>query len=202
MDVGRRSKLAPQTDTKRSYVKGQPQRFILGHWARLIWKGESPHNWNGGLAKCGKIGQKYGHIDIHLPEHHRAHGHGYVFLHTLIAEKALGKPLPRESVIHHHTHTQIVICQDQGYHALLHQRTRALKACGHAGWRKCVHCKEYDPLKKLVKHSRGCFIHPECRKERLHKYHSKRKKEDRAYAKKNRERINENQRKRRAASRL
>ena len=129
-------------------------------------KGAKPHNWNGGLS----TGRGDGYVDIFIPSHHRAHGHGYVFEHTLIAEQALGKPLPREAVIHHHTPEQIVICQDQGYHNTLHRRARAYKACGHASWRKCVHCKKYDPLEKLLRHSESSYIHADCRKERLESF--------------------------------
>ena len=129
-------------------------------------KGAKPHNWNGGLS----TGRGDGYVDIFIPSHHRAHGHGYVFEHTLIAEQALGKPVPREAVIHHHTPEQIVICQDQGYHNTLHRRARAYKACGHASWRKCVHCKKYDPLEKLLRHSESSYIHADCRKERLENY--------------------------------
>ncbi len=45
------------------------------------------------------------------------------------AEQALGHPLPPSAVVHHHTYdgdrSQLVICQDRAYHALLHQRMRA-----------------------------------------------------------------------------
>ena len=196
---GGKTKLAPQTNRKLGWVRGEPIKFMVGHWANLGLKGKKPHNYNGGIAKTGKNGQRRGYLDIHVPDHPQARGHGYVFEHRLIAEKALGKYLPEKAVIHHHTLEQIVICQDQAYHALLHQRTRALAACGHASWLKCVHCQEYDPLEKLVPHSRGSFIHSECRKERLRLWREKNAVKRREYAQKNREKINENQRKRRAA---
>ena len=46
------------------------------------------------------------------------------------AERALGKPLPAGTVIHHHNYkgndSQLVICQDRAYHRLLHARMRTL----------------------------------------------------------------------------
>ena len=66
-----------------------------------------------------------------------------------VSERALEKPLPAGCQIHHHTDTQLVICENQAYHALLHVRTRALRTCGHANWRKCNICKQYDKPENL-----------------------------------------------------
>ena len=66
------------------------------------------------------------------------------------AEIALGKSLDSKHQIHHHSGTQLVICENQIYHRLLHDRTRALRTCGHADWRKCCFCKQYDNPKNLV----------------------------------------------------
>ena len=71
--------------------------------------------------------------------------------HVLVAEKALGKPLPLGAIVHHvdgdganNAHSNLVVCPDQGYHQLLHLRQRALAACGHADWVKCQFCKGWD----------------------------------------------------------
>lgn len=37
------------------------------------------------------------------------------------AEQALGHPLKRSQPVHHFTETQLVICEDAKYHALLHE---------------------------------------------------------------------------------
>ena len=38
------------------------------------------------------------------------------------AERALGRPLTRWQQVHHHSPTQLVICEDVAYHHLLHAR--------------------------------------------------------------------------------
>lgn len=60
----------------------------------------------------------------------------YIGEHILIAEKALGKPLPAKALVHHvdrdgtNNNTKspwnLVVCPDQGYHMLIHARARAL----------------------------------------------------------------------------
>lgn len=71
--------------------------------------------------------------------------------HRLIVSVVLGKFLPRSVVIHHfdgnrrnNTHTNLVVCQDQKYHMLLHRRERAKAACGNPDWIKCSVCKIHD----------------------------------------------------------
>ena len=75
----------------------------------------------------------------------------------LVAEESLGKSLPVGAVVHHvngnkvdNRPSNLVICQDTAYHFLLHVRMRALRVCGHANWRKCGYCGEYDDPLKLI----------------------------------------------------
>lgn len=81
------------------------------------------------------------------------------------ASKALGKPLPPKSIVHHHTSEQLVLCQNQHYHMLLHLRKRAYEACGHANWRKCKFCKNWDnPQNNMYvpTNPRGASHHRKC----------------------------------------
>ena len=92
-------------------------------------------------------------------------------LHLVIAERALGKPLPAGAIVHHmdedsrnNEPTNLVICPDQAYHMLLHRRARALDECGHADWRKCNFCGRYDAPEAMsfIAASSSAF-HRSCR---------------------------------------
>ena len=77
--------------------------------------------------------------------------------HILICEEVLGKKLPPRAKIHHvdgdghnNKHDNLVICEDQAYHKLLHRRKEALEACGYATWLKCTYCKQYGPPESML----------------------------------------------------
>jgi hypothetical protein len=90
--------------------------------------------------------------------------------HTKIVEEILGKPLPKEAVIHHidnnprnNKTNNLIIFQNQKEHLSFHQREKAYDVCGNANWRKCRYCKTYDDIQYLkITISHGCtsYYHP------------------------------------------
>lgn len=103
---------------------------------------------NGGplvLRRSTKIVDRKGYL---------AKGHKPV--HIEIAEKALGRPLPKGVVVHHadenkhnNENSNLVICPSHAYHMLLHRRLRAFKATGDANKRMCKLCHQWDDPENL-----------------------------------------------------
>lgn len=115
------------------------------------------------------VNKRDGYVRVRAPDHPRADPNGYVLEHIVVAEQALGKALPPGAEVHHvsgdrgNNHPQnLVICQDHAYHMLLHARQAARDACGHAAWRKCWACKEWDDPANLHVEPSDTY-HVECR---------------------------------------
>lgn len=168
---GEKTNLNRHASMRDGYVKGQPRRFVVGHQLRVL-RGDKASQWKGGTAFHTE-----GYRLLKQHDHPRAHSSGYVFEHIAIAERALGKPLPEGAVVHHingvrheNHNANLVICQDQAYHKLLHRRMHARTACGHPHWLLCVYCKTYgDPVSPTfhmqeITSNRGAY-HKACARE-------------------------------------
>lgn len=159
---GNPAPIANRNRKKMGWIKGEPKRFISGHNSH----GCQNPNWKGGVM-MGAYKQQY--KLIYAPGHPRCCMGNHVLEQILLAEKAMGNPLPLKVVVHHHTPDQLVVCENQAYHLLLHRRMRALKACGHASWRKCKFCKKYDNPNNLFigDKPKGAVYHRACASENV-----------------------------------
>lgn len=161
---GGKTNLAKEDNKQKKREKGRPNRFVHGHNNA----GANHWEWKNGraLTHSGYVG-----IRDRTRSHARVNFNRYVREHILIAEKALGKPLPPEAVVHHIDHDKsnnrrgnLVICQDQAYHLLLHHREKALKACGNPNFRACRFCKKWDdPNNMVYTKVNFTYYHRDCR---------------------------------------
>jgi len=92
----------------------------------------------------------YGYRHFYAPDCSRKHKDENAKEHFVVAERALGKPLPKKAQVHHfdenkknNKNTNLIICENQAYHSLLHVRQRVAKAGGNPDTDKiCYSCKE------------------------------------------------------------
>jgi hypothetical protein len=152
--------VATCSDSSRGHVKGQPVRYRVGHAARVRPVGK----------KWMSSGYTY-MLDQNAAPREKTGARPKRAEHRLIAERALGKRLPKGAVVHHvdgsrsNNHpSNLVVCQDAAYHRLLHQRTAALEASGNPSWRLCSICHTWDaPSAMYLYKKRNATTHRECR---------------------------------------
>lgn len=111
------------------------------------------------------------YVLIRIPSHPRADNRGYVPVHILVAEALIGTSIPKGNVVHHvdedvsnNSPGNLVVCQDEAYHRLLHTRKKAIDVCGNPNYRSCVFCHRYDdPLIMFHSVTSRHYMHRECR---------------------------------------
>jgi len=115
---GGETTIAKLTDWRRGYIRGQHCKFIAGHQNRGRF---GPLNWSWKNAR-------YRHPSGYIQMCHRGVN---TYEHILIAEKALGRPLPKGAEVHHvngikddNRNQNLVICENHAYHFLLHARMK------------------------------------------------------------------------------
>lgn len=121
---------------------------------------------------------------VHKIAAYRANSEGRL-VHQALAEKALGKPLPKGAEVHHidenklnNDPSNLVICPSKAYHLLLHARQRVLNAGGNPNTDKiCYDCKQLKLLDafNLDRKSGRQGACRACSAKRMKVWHQKRK---------------------------
>lgn len=103
----------------------------------------------------------------------RARALSLVYAHLLVAERALGRPVPLTAEVHHvdddktnNAPSNLVICEDRKYHQLLHVRTRVVKRGGNPNThRLCTDCRLLKPFAAFnrAKRDKAVGLQSKCR---------------------------------------
>lgn len=160
---------AKQTTRKLGYIKGQPMKFIHGHNGRTV-PPEKHSGWKG-----GRRSHSLGYVWVY--DHAQSKS---VLEHIAIATRILGRPLPDGVQVHHvndngadNRNGNLIICEDQAYHKLLHRRRRALLATGSVNALKCQFCQQWGTVDNIYvpPSGKGSQFHRAC----ANNYHRARK---------------------------
>ena len=166
---GKPAPIATATSKAKGHVKGKPLRFINGHSGKIQPTGAKSHAWKNGMTITNE-----GRCLVLHRGNYRENGCGRVLRYLLVVETALGKPVPKTAVVHHvnqnagdDRNCNLVVCEDENYHRLIHKRQRAYDACGNPNFRKCQICKQYDDPTNLYIHcsGRSPIYHKKCKSE-------------------------------------
>lgn len=122
--------------------------------------------------KGGRKFDSHGYVSLWMPDHPLANANGRVAEHLVIVSKALGYPLPKKHPVHHfneiksdNANANLVICENQKYHELLHARQRVKHWGGDPDTQKiCCNCKQLlSKLEFSPNFKRFDDLNPECR---------------------------------------
>lgn len=108
------------------------------------WVGPRASNWKGGRDTPTSPAT---YISISVGKNTRRPEH------VVLAERALGKALPRGAEVHHldgnrqnNTPSNLVICENRQYHLMLEARGKRLRELGSLELKRCEKCHDVKPL--------------------------------------------------------
>lgn len=143
---GQFTNVIPANNAPMGYVAGQPFRYVNAHNGRI---------------------HRRSYVRVRVNGESRQE-------HQVVAERVLGRPLPRTAEVHHvdgnprnNAPSNLVICQDGHYHKLLHARARVVKAGGNPNTDRycgdCRQCRPFTAFNRKTAHPGGAGYQPVCR---------------------------------------
>ena len=90
-------------------------------------------NYNGLNGYGHTKAHNKGYVLVYVPKHPNAHVDGYVMFHTVLMERAIGRYLTEDEVVHHINHNrkdnrlENLMLMDKKEHMAMHMRERHAK---------------------------------------------------------------------------
>ncbi len=161
---GQKTNIIKHTVIKKGYKVGEYYRFLPNHGGRVLDK-----RFNRQDEATGCCVSALGEIRIYDKSHPKVKPGRMIPEAHLIVEAALGNYLPQGACVLHVDKDpsgtkMLVACENKKYMQLLRQRIVAYEKCGHANYRKCGDCGEYDDPLNMVKRSERGFRHKSCKR--------------------------------------
>ncbi len=126
---------------------GNPHRFCSPRCWYKFNKGANNYRYRGHIPRK----HPRGYIEVYVGRERTKWGK--MKQHILVAEAALGKKFPVGAVMHHvdgnatnNGVENLVMCENQSYHKLLHLRAKRLRDFGRFDAKKCWYCQRVKTL--------------------------------------------------------
>lgn len=123
-------------ETRAKLSKANKGKVISEEQRRQISERNSC-NYNGLNGYGHTKRHNSGYVLAYVPQHPHAHKDGYVMLHTVLIERALGRYLNANEVVHHINHNKAdnrienLLLMDKKEHMAMHMRERHAKNRGN-----------------------------------------------------------------------
>lgn len=121
----------PEETRERYRVIHKGRKFSAEHCRNISEGKASKFDGMNGYGKPKKTAN--GYVIVHAPKHPRAHKDGYVFFHTVLMERAIGRYLYENEVVHHINHVrddnrlENLQLMDKHEHMSMHTRENNIK---------------------------------------------------------------------------
>lgn len=127
----------PMSEERRKAISKANKGKTISEEQRRIISERNSCNFNGLNGYGHTKTHNLGYVLAYAPKHPKAHKDGYVMLHTVVMERAIGRYLKDNEVVHHENHNrkdnrlENLVLMDKHEHCSMHMRERHMKRRGN-----------------------------------------------------------------------
>lgn len=127
----------PMSEERRREISRTHKGKVLSEEQKRIISERNSCNYNGLNGYGHTKRHNMGYMLAYAPKHPNAHKDGYVMLHTVIMERAIGRYLKENEVVHHINHDkkdnriENLLLMEKHEHMSMHMKERYAKKRGN-----------------------------------------------------------------------